>query len=85
MDEQALLESFLADRRAARWAGGQPLRPDASVSGTINRFSPHDVAEEVWKRIEPVVKAAVSLAAPGDPQKANHQLSIVTQLADPHP
>jgi hypothetical protein len=76
-----LLESFLADRRAERWAGGEPLRAGASVSGTINRFSPRDVPDDVWRRVEPVVKAAIQVAAPGDPQKANHQLSIVTQLA----
>jgi hypothetical protein len=79
--ELAPLESFLADRRAEHWAGGEPLRADASVSGTINRFSPRDVPEELWTRVEPVVKAAISVAAPADPQKANHQLSIVTQLA----
>lgn len=76
-----LVESFLEDRRAERWAGGEPLRSDASVSGTINRFSPRDVSEDVWRRVEPVVKEAVTKATPGDPQKANHQLSIVTQLA----
>jgi hypothetical protein len=76
-----LLASFLADRRAERWAGGEPLRPDASVSGTVNRFSPRDVPADVWRRVEPTVKEAVTKAAPGDPQKANHQLSIVTQLA----
>jgi hypothetical protein len=71
----------LADRRAEHWAGGEPLRADASVSGTINRFSPRDVPEDVWRRVGHVVKAAIQVAAPGDPQKANHQLSIVTQLA----
>ena len=77
----ALLGRFLADRQAEHWAGGEPLRADASVSGTINRFSPRDVPEDLWRLVEPVVKAAISTASPGDPQKANHQLSIVTQLA----
>jgi hypothetical protein len=76
-----LVERFLAHRRAPLWAGGEPLRADASVSGTINRFSPRDLSEDVWRRVEPVVKAAIHVASPGDPQKANHQLSIVTQLA----
>ena len=62
------VESFLADRQAERWAGGEPLRADASVSGTINRFSPRDVPGDVWRRVEPVVKEAVAKAAPGDPQ-----------------
>jgi hypothetical protein len=75
------VDSFLEDRRAEHWAGGEPLRPDASVSGTINRFSPRDIPDDAWRRVEPVVRDAVSKAAPGDPQKANHQLSIVTQLA----
>jgi hypothetical protein len=77
----AVARSFLDDRRAERWAGGEPLRPDASVSGTVNRFSPRDVPADVWRRVEPTVKEAVTKAAPPDPQKANHQLSIVTQLA----
>lgn len=76
-----LPDSFLEDRRAERWAGGEPLRADASVSGTISRFSPRDVPEDVWRRVEPVVKATIWTATPADPYKANHQLSIVTQLA----
>jgi hypothetical protein len=75
------VERFLENRRAERWAGGEPLRPGASVTRTIARFSPRDVAPEVWRRVEPLVKEAVTKAAPGDPQKANHTLSIVTQLA----
>lgn len=45
-----LVESFLQDRRAEHWAGGEPLRADASVSGTIGRFSPREVPEDVWHR-----------------------------------
>ncbi len=78
---RTLSDSFVADREAAPWAGGEPLRPGASVSGTINRFSPREVPDDVWHRVEPVVKAAIAQAAPGDPHKVNHQLSIVTQLA----
>ena len=51
------------------------------MSGTINRFSPRDVPEDVWQRVEPVVKQTVTAGAPDTPFHADHQLSIVTQLA----
>ncbi len=73
--------SFETDRRAEHWDGGAPLRPGASVSGAVNRFSPMDIPSDVWARIERVVKAAVMAATPDTPLHANHQLSIVTQLA----
>lgn len=73
--------SFEADRRAKTWDGGQPLRPGVTVCGTIGRFSPMDVPEEVWRRVEPVVKHAVSTADPETPFLASHRLSIVTHLA----
>src|ERR1019366_7309461 len=73
--------SFDVDRLADIWDGGQPLRPGVTVSGTIGRFSPMDVSGEVWRRIEPVVKHAVTTSDPETPFLASHQLSIVTHMA----
>jgi integrase len=76
-----LVDSFTSDRLAEHWVGGQPLRPDATVSGTINRFSPQDVPEELWQRVAPVVRDAVTKAPLNDHSLANKRMTIVTQLA----
>jgi hypothetical protein len=74
------LDPFTADRLAEEWDGGQPVRPGDSVSGTINRFSPKDVPDEVWARIEPWVKSAVTAASPRSVLRANDLLTVTAQL-----
>lgn len=73
--------SFVSDRLAENWSFGEPVRPGASVSSTINRFSPKDVPADVWQRIAPVVKDAVTKVGFTDAELARKSLSIVGQLA----
>jgi hypothetical protein len=74
-------KSFALDRLAEHWSFGEPVRPGESVSTTINRFSPKDVSADVWQRVEPVVKGAVTRVGFTDPVLAQKCLSIVGQLA----
>ena len=72
---------FTLDRLAEDWSGGEPVRPWMSVSGTINRFSPQDVPEATWRRVEAVVKDAVTRAPENDYHLANYRMTLVAQLA----
>ncbi|MEI7932563.1 MAG: hypothetical protein WCI21_05860, partial [Alphaproteobacteria bacterium] len=72
---------FAADRMAEEWSFGAPVRSGDSVSGTINRFSPRDVPTDVWDRVEPVVKDAVTKVGPRDAVLARKCMSVVGQLA----
>jgi hypothetical protein len=72
---------FDADRFAQAWDGGEPIRPDDSVSGTIDRFSPKDVPPAIWNRIEPLVKEAVATSTPRTVSRANDLLTVTAQLA----
>jgi hypothetical protein len=74
------LRSFLEDRNSAHWDGGQPLREDLSVSGTINRFRPQDVPDHLWCRVQDLVRDAVTKAEPERPFVADHEMSVVAQL-----
>ena len=51
------------------------------MSGTIDRFSPRDVPEHLWLRVEPVVKESVARVEHADALLARKCLSIVGQLA----
>jgi hypothetical protein len=73
-------EGFYDDRLAERWDGGEPMRPDRTVSATISRFTPQKVSDEVWRRIEGFVRTAVTMAAPGTPFIADHEMTVVAQL-----
>ena len=75
------LETFLADRAAVVWDGGQPVRTDLIVSEIITRFHPQQVPPDVWRRVEAFVRDAVSAAAPGTPFIADHQMTVMAQLA----
>ena len=77
----AALSSFYSDRVAEEWSFGAPVGPGESVSGTIDRFSPKDVPQAAWRRVEPVVKEAVTKTGHTDAQLAKKALSIVAQLA----
>jgi hypothetical protein len=70
---------FEADRLA--WDGGEPIRSDDSVNGTIDRFSPKDVPPAIWNRIEPLVKEAVAASSPRTVLRANDLLTVTAQLA----
>jgi hypothetical protein len=73
--------SFASDRLAEEWSFGAPVRLRQSVSSVVNRFSPKDVPADVWKRVEPVVKDAVTKVGFSDPELARKCLSVVGQLA----
>jgi len=73
--------SFTQERQTESWDRGQPLRPGDTVSAAIARFSPKDVPDEVWARIQPVVTAAVTGSTPATPGVARRHLTIATQLA----
>ena len=73
--------TFASDRLAEDWSFGEPVRPGESVSSVINRFSPKDVPGDVWQRVEPVVKEAVTKVDFTDAELARKSLSIVGQLA----
>jgi len=73
--------SFLADRAAARFFAGEPVRPEDSVSDAIARFSPANVTAAQWNRIGPVVRASVERAAPTTVYGARTLMTTVTQLA----
>lgn len=79
-DSSSCPATFLADRLSEHWSFGAPVRPQDSVRGTIDRFSPGDVAADVWRRVEPVVKEAVTQVGFTDAQLAKKCLSIVGQL-----
>jgi integrase len=51
------------------------------VSGTIDRFSPRDVPQDLWRRVEPAVKESVTKVGYSDAALARKGLSIVAQLA----
>ena len=72
---------FDSDRLAWAWDGGEPIRPDDSVSGTIDRFSPKDVPPAIWNLIEPLVKEAVAASSPRTVLRANDLLTVTAQLA----
>ena len=72
---------FDIDRLAPVWDGGEPIRPDNSVSGTIDRFSPKDVPPAIWNKIEPLVREAVAAASPRTVLRANDLLTVTAQLA----
>jgi integrase len=63
------------------WDGSQPLRPDVSVSGTINRFRPQDVPDDIWHRLEDLVRTSVTRAGPERPFVADCQMTVMAQLA----
>jgi hypothetical protein len=73
--------SFASDRIAQHWSFGAPVRSGESVSSVINRFSPKDVPNDLWQRVEPVVKDAVTKVGFTDTELARKSLSIVGQLA----
>ena len=73
--------AFDQERRTEVWDRGEPLRPGDSVSAAIARFSPKDIPDEVWARIQPVVTAAVTGSTPATPGVARRHLTIATQLA----
>ncbi len=77
----AVPASFTADRLAERWSFGEPVRAGESVSSTVNRFSPKDVPTDVWQRVAPVVKDAVTKVGFTDPELARKSMSVVGQLA----
>ena len=74
-------DAFDEARSSEHWEHGEPLLASASVTGAISRFSPKDVPDDVWKRIGPVVHAAVVGTVPATPGVARRHLTIATQLA----
>ena len=74
------LRSFYADRNTPNWVAGEPLRPDESVSKAIKQFSPLNVPEVLWRRIEALVKDTVAQAAPASVYAAKSLMTVVTQL-----
>ena len=51
------------------------------MSGTIRRFRPSDVPDDVWHRVESLVRDAVTEVAPEAPFRAINYLTVVAQLA----
>ncbi len=58
---------FLDDRLAQHWDGGEPLRPERTVSGMIGAFRPQDIPDDAWGRVQDLVKTAVLTAGPPHP------------------
>lgn len=74
------LDSFLDDRLAEDWDGGQPIRSELSVSGTINRFRPQDVPDELWAEVRDIVREAVRKEKPKTPFLADNHMTVLSQL-----
>lgn len=70
----------MVDRLSTAWDGGEPMRPERTVSGTIDRFRPQDVPDEIWRRIGALVRSSVATAAPDKPFVADHAMTVVAQL-----
>jgi len=73
--------SFCADRANFDWDGGEPPRPERTVSGTIEAFNPKSLPPEVWERVQAFVRRALTLAEPETHFIAEHELTVVAQLA----
>jgi hypothetical protein len=73
-------EGFYDDRLAERWDGGEPMRLERTVSGTISCFTPQKVSDEVWQRVEGFVRTAVTMDGPETPFIADHEMTVVAQL-----
>ena len=73
-------ETFLHDRGADAWDGGQPMRSDLEVSEVIGRFRPQQVAPDAWQRVEAFVRDAVTAEGPRTPFIADHEMTVVAQL-----
>ncbi len=73
-------DSFIRDRESFCWDGGAPVRPEDTVSGTVDRFRPRDVPDALWDRINAMVKDAVIVTGPTRMSDAENQLTILAQL-----
>jgi hypothetical protein len=73
--------TYDTDRVTLAWQGGEPPRSCRSVSGTIGAFSTKSLPPDAWERIQAFVRTAVTMADPETPFIAEHQLSVVAQLA----
>ena len=73
------LSAFERERRALRWSGGEPVRPDESVSDAIARFTPDSVPDSLWARTGPTLRQWAEAAAPDSAYSARTLLSIATQ------
>ena len=73
-------QTFYADRHAEHWVAGEPARPGESVTRAIKQFLPASVPDEVWRRVEDLVKSSVRQAEPISVYSAKALMSVVTQL-----